>query len=52
MAREPNTKEGWCAWHTIVSIPEFPVRPETTALIVIDITYQQASRNWQLPPRH
>jgi ureidoacrylate peracid hydrolase len=46
MARVANNKEGWRAWHTIVSIPEFPVRPETTALIVIDITYQQASRDY------
>ena len=43
MSREPNDKEGWRAWHTIVRLPEFPVRPESTALIVIDITYQQAS---------
>ena len=45
MSRKPNDKEGWRAWHTIVRLPEFPVRPETTALIVIDITYQQASRD-------
>ena len=46
MARESNSKEGWRAWHTIVSIPEFPVRPESTALIVIDVTYQQASPDY------
>ena len=45
MSRKPNDKEGWRAWHTIVTLPEFPVRPESTALIVIDITYQQASRD-------
>jgi len=44
MNRESNDKEGWRAWRSVVRLPEFPVRPETTALIVIDITYQQASR--------
>ncbi len=46
MSREPNDKEGWRAWHTVVRLPEFPVRKETTALIVIDITYQQASPDY------
>ncbi|MDP6476035.1 MAG: isochorismatase family cysteine hydrolase [Alphaproteobacteria bacterium] len=46
MSREPNDKEGWRAWHTIVRLPEFPLRRESTALIVIDITYQQASRDY------
>ncbi|MDA0231105.1 MAG: cysteine hydrolase [Proteobacteria bacterium] len=46
MTRETNHKEGWRAWHTIIRLPEFPVRPESTALIVIDITYQQASPDY------
>jgi ureidoacrylate peracid hydrolase len=46
MSKETNHKEGWRAWHTIVRLPEFSVRPESTALIVIDITYQQASPNY------
>ena len=46
MNKETNQKEGWRAWHTIVRLPEFPVRPESTALIVIDITYQQASPDY------
>ena len=36
--------EGWNAWHTVVRLPEFPVEPARTALVVIDMTYQQASR--------
>lgn len=39
--REP---EGWRAWHTVVRLPEFPVEVDRTALVVIDVTYQQASR--------
>ena len=32
------------AWHRVVRLPEFPVEPRATALVVIDLTYQQASR--------
>jgi nicotinamidase-related amidase len=46
--REP---EGWTAWHTVVRLPEFPVEVDTTALIVIDMTYQQASRHHGLCKR-
>jgi nicotinamidase-related amidase len=37
--------EGWRAWHTVVRLPEFAVEVDRTALVVIDLTYQQASRH-------
>ena len=37
--------EGWRAWRTIVRLAEFPVVVDQTALIIIDMTYQQASRD-------
>jgi nicotinamidase-related amidase len=40
----PDERQGLAAWHSVVRLPEFPVEPETTALVVIDLTYQQASR--------
>jgi nicotinamidase-related amidase len=42
---DENEREGLEAWHTIVRLPEFPVEPKQTALIAIDLTYQQASRD-------
>jgi nicotinamidase-related amidase len=42
---DEHEPEGWRAWHTVVRLPEFPVEVERTALIVIDVTYQQASRH-------
>jgi nicotinamidase-related amidase len=38
-------KQGLAAWHSLVRLPEFSAEPERTALIVIDLTYQQASRH-------
>ena len=38
MSREPNDKEGWRAWHTIVRLPEFPLRRGGPSIIVIDNT--------------
>jgi nicotinamidase-related amidase len=40
-----DQKQGLAAWHSVVRLPEFPVVPEQTALVVIDLTYQQASRH-------
>ena len=39
-----DEKQGLAAWHSVVRLPEFPVEARTTALVVIDLTYQQASR--------
>ena len=36
--------QGLKSWHHICQIPDFSVEIETTALLVIDLTYQQASR--------
>ena len=46
-----NVKEGWSAWWSFARIPEFPVEAEKTALIVIDMTYQQAHRDYGLCKR-
>ena len=46
-----NVKEGWSAWWSFARIPEFPVEAERTALIVIDMTYQQAHRDFGLCKR-
>ena len=43
-----NVKEGWSAWWSFARIPEFPVEADKTALIVIDMTYQQAHRDYGL----
>jgi nicotinamidase-related amidase len=40
-----DQKQGLAAWHDVVRLPEFPVVPAQTALVVIDLTYQQASRD-------
>lgn len=40
--RDP--RQGLKSWHSIVKLPQFQVDPRTTALIVIDLTLQQASR--------
>ena len=41
--------EGWRAWLTAdIQLPEFPVEVDKTALLVIDMTYQQASREYGL----
>ena len=39
-----DEKQGLAAWHSVVRLPEFPVEARSTALVVIDLTYQQASR--------
>ena len=39
-----DEKQGLAAWHSVVRLPEFPVEPRRSALVVIDLTYQQASR--------
>jgi nicotinamidase-related amidase len=39
-----DEKQGLAAWHSVVRLPEFPVEPRQSALVVIDLTYQQASR--------
>ena len=46
-----NVKEGWSAWWSFARIPEFPVEADKTALIVIDMTYQQAHRDYGLCKR-
>ncbi len=46
-----NVKEGWSAWWSFARIPEFPVEAAKTALIVIDMTYQQAHRDYGLCKR-
>jgi nicotinamidase-related amidase len=38
-------KQGLAAWHSFVRLPEFSVDAATTALLVIDLTYQQAARD-------
>jgi nicotinamidase-related amidase len=40
-----DERQGLAAWRDVVRLPEFPVEPERTALVVIDLTYQQASRD-------
>lgn len=40
-----DPRQGLKSWHSIVKLPEFPVDPAKTALIVIDLTLQQASRH-------
>lgn len=40
-----DSMQGLKSWHSFVKLPEFPVDPAKTALIVIDLTLQQASRN-------
>jgi nicotinamidase-related amidase len=37
--------QGLAAWGSFVRLPEFAVEAATTALLVIDLTYQQASRH-------
>jgi nicotinamidase-related amidase len=39
-----DEQQGLTAWHSVVRLPEFPVEARSTALVVIDLTYQQASR--------
>jgi len=39
-----DEKQGLAAWHSVVRLPEFPLEPRRSALVVIDLTYQQASR--------
>lgn len=51
MAQGGNKKEGWTAWTSVVRLPEFPVEADKTALIVIDMTHQQASRHHGLCKR-
>ena len=40
-----DSRQGLKLWHSVVKLPEFPVDPARTALIVIDLTLQQASRH-------
>ena len=40
-----NERQGLASWHSFVRLPEFPVDIDKTALIVIDMTHQQASRH-------
>jgi nicotinamidase-related amidase len=40
-----DEKQGLAAWHSVVRLPEFPVEARSTALVVIDLTLQQASRH-------
>lgn len=44
-ASQIDPKQGLKSWHSFVKLPEFPVDPAKTALIVIDMTLQQASRH-------
>ena len=46
-----DEKQGLAAWHSVVRLPEFPVEARSTALIVIDLTLQQASRHHGLCAR-
>lgn len=39
-----SERQGLAAWLSVVHLPEFPVEIDRTALVVIDMTYQQASR--------
>jgi nicotinamidase-related amidase len=48
---EDSEKQGLAAWHSVVRLPEFPVEPAKTALVVIDLTYQQASRHFGICKR-
>jgi nicotinamidase-related amidase len=41
----PEDTLGLAAWRSVVRLPEFPVERDKTALVVIDLTYQQASRD-------
>ena len=47
----PSDTQGLAAWHSVVRLPDFPVEPGATALVVIDLTYQQASRDYGLCKR-
>jgi nicotinamidase-related amidase len=40
-----DEKQGLAAWHSVVRLPEFAVEVRSTALVVIDLTLQQASRH-------
>jgi nicotinamidase-related amidase len=40
-----DERQGLAAWHSVVRLPEFPVEARSTALVVIDLTLQQASRD-------
>jgi nicotinamidase-related amidase len=40
----PDDRRGLAAWQSVVRLPDFPVVARSTALVVIDLTYQQASR--------
>ena len=47
----PSDTQGLAAWHSVVRLPDFPVESRRTALVVIDLTYQQASRDHGLCKR-
>ncbi|MBL8671884.1 MAG: cysteine hydrolase [Alphaproteobacteria bacterium] len=38
--------QGWAAWKHFVTLPTFPVKASSTALVIIDMTYQQAARHY------
>jgi nicotinamidase-related amidase len=40
--------QGLRSWYYVCQIPEFPLDYRTTALVVIDLTYQQAHRDYGL----
>lgn len=40
-----NEREGLVAWRSFVQLPEFPVEIDEASLLVIDMVYQQASRD-------
>ena len=42
---ELDETQGLKSWHYICEIPEFPLEYERSALVVIDLVYQQASRS-------
>jgi ureidoacrylate peracid hydrolase len=42
---QTGSTRGLKSWHSIVRLPEFDAPPKRTALIVIDLTLQQASRH-------
>jgi len=45
MPQDPSSSPGMAAWKHLVALPPFPLRLDEAALVVIDMTKQQASRD-------
>lgn len=40
-----DERQGLASWFSVVRLPEFPVEADESVLVIIDMTYQQASRH-------